>query len=176
MNAEASASTDVGSMRLMELHALALERGLNEQIVSAVMDGADPRAALLALLEQQKIDGCCDLVGALTNGTADEREAAYVAIESIARSTSLSDGQQEVALVVACAKPLIVSVLLAPVSKVDQKEWTRASLLLYTMSKVDNCRGMCAVMAELNREDENGLSIYFNTWTSKTNALGCVRA
>lgn len=178
MNVVTSSETprDVGSMRLMELHAVALERGLDEQTVNAVMDGADPRTALLELLEQHKIGAGRDLVAALTNGSADEREVAYVAIESVARSQSSSDGQQEVALVVACVQPIISSVLLAPVSKIDQKEFTRASLLLYTMCKVNNCRSICAVMAEMMREDENGVSLYFNTWTSETNALACVRA
>ena len=127
-------------------------------------------------MPQQGIDGGRDgLVAALTNGSAEEREAAYVAIEAaVARSASSSGepdaAEREVALVVACVKPLIISVLLAPVSKVDQMEWTRASLLFYTMSKVNNCRSMCAVMAEANREDENGVSLYVSTWASETNS------
>ena len=45
---------DTGGMRLMELHALALEDGLDAGAVDAAMDGDDPRAALLALLQPHR--------------------------------------------------------------------------------------------------------------------------
>jgi len=115
------------------------------------------------------------LAAALAAGTAEEREAAYANIETAATLSGGAQGEA-VALVVACVKPLIVSVLLAPAAKIGQEEWTRASLLLYTMSKVNQCRDMVAVVAEANRNDENGFPLYLNTWTSKTNILAVVLA
>ena len=84
-----AATRAVGGMRLMELHALALEEGLDEDAVDVAMDGDDPRAALLVLLQPRPAMGAeappseaATIAAALSNGSAEEREAAYTALEA----------------------------------------------------------------------------------------------
>ena len=82
------------------------------------------------------------VAAALAGDGAEQRAAAYAAIEAAVRDRGTS-------FVVACAQPLIVSVLCAPASKVGVAEWQRASLLLAEMVKLDGI----AVGAELLRID-----------------------
>ena len=147
-----AATRAVGGMRLMELHALALEEGLDEDAVDVAMDGDDPRAALLVLLQPRPAMGAeappseaATIAAALAHDSAGEREAAYDAIDGAVKEKNL-------ALVVACARPLIQSVLCAPLSRVGAEEWRRAALLLYEMTKVDDV----AVLGEMCRKDDQG--------------------
>jgi hypothetical protein len=109
-------------------------------------------------------------------GTAAEREAAFAAIEAAARSNTRQGGAldgEAVALVVACVEPIIASVLLAPASKLGRAEWTRASLLLFEMAKLD----LLAVGAELlRRKDDQGVPLFLGTWSSETNLLAEILA
>jgi hypothetical protein len=90
----------------------------------------------------------------LRSGSTEEREAVYVTIESAVK-------QQAIALVVACVKPLIDSVLCAPASRVGVVEWRRASLLLYEMSKHH-----FAVSAEMHRKNDEGKLHIHTIWTA----------
>ena len=71
------------------------------------------------------------IAAALAEGEAEEREAAYATMLSAVRGSG--GKEQAVALAAACAKPLIVSVLCAPASRIAATEWRRASLLLYEL-------------------------------------------
>jgi hypothetical protein len=72
------------------------------------------------------------IASALAEGGPEEREAAYAAIEDTVRAAPPSGGgrEQAIALAVACVKPLIMSVLCAPASRVAVAEWRRAAVLL----------------------------------------------
>ena len=94
------------------------------------------------------------VAAALAGDGAEQRAAAYAAIEAAVRDRGTS-------FVVACAQPLIVSVLCAPASKVGAEEWRRASLLLYEMVNVDDM----AVSAEMMRPDDAGHLHLFKVWT-----------
>ena len=76
------------------------------------------------------------IAAALADGTAAERECAYAAIESAVRGASAERGasvekDEAVALAVACVKPLVVSVLCAPATKIAQPEYLRALVLIF---------------------------------------------
>ena len=104
----------LSEMDVRALHALAMERELSEDDVEAAMDSGEPKAALIRLLTRS--DEASRIAAAFAEGTAEEREAAYAALETAAR-TSPSSGSaraQAVALAAAGVKPLIVSVLCAP--------------------------------------------------------------
>eukprot|EP01043_Picozoa_sp_COSAG02_P068075 COSAG02_NODE_11171_length_1777_cov_2.868892_1_plen_409_part_00 len=98
-------------------------------------------------------------------GSAEEREAAYVEIEDAVRvACSLPSGSggnrhdaedaqaEAVALVVGCVQPLIAEVLCASAAKVGWDEHVRAALLLFEMYKAD----LVAVCVELWRKDDAG--------------------
>ena len=92
----------------------------------------------------------------LADGDAEQREAEYARIEQqIAAAGAPGDQESAVALVVASVKPLIEHVLCAAASRVPTEEWTRASVLLYEMIKVD----MLKVCAEFNRKTEEGIPL-----------------
>jgi hypothetical protein len=114
------------------------------------------------------------IAAALAAGGAVEREAAYASIEGAVRAAPAAGGAwaQAVAFAVACTRPLIVSVLLAPAAKVGQAEWTRATLLLYEMCKLE----MIAVIGEASRKDEEGVSLWTRVWMSQDNALAAIVA
>ena len=83
------------------------------------------------------------ITAALTTGTAEEREAAYSALDS-----AVTD--QSIALLIAAVQPLMRAVLCAPASKIGADEHVRAALLLYEMTKVD----ITNVWAATNGRDE----------------------
>lgn len=89
------------------------------------------------------------LTAAFAEGSTEEREAAYAAIESVVRGV---DKAQAVAVAMACVRPLIGDVLCAPASEVGRAEYTRAAVVLSEMCTVD----MVAVCAEGMRKDEAG--------------------
>ena len=97
------------------------------------------------------------IAAALAEGGAEEREAAYTALEGAASEAASqeersggtaapAESEAALALVVGSVRPLIASVLCAPASRVGAVEWRRASLLLYAMGKADQL----AVAAEMN--------------------------
>jgi hypothetical protein len=67
-----------------------------------------------------------------------------------------------VALAAACARPLVVSVLCAPASRIDKEEYVRAAALLYEISKLDSV----AVSCDTYRKDETGAYPSMNTFTA----------
>ncbi len=106
-----------------------------------------------------------EIEAALAEGGAEARDAAYGKIEAAVRTASTAhDGGKEeaVAFVIACVKPLIVSVLCAPASRVDEAEWVRASVLLYEMCKAD----MVMVCAETHRKTAAGIPLYFSIFAA----------
>ena len=174
-----SEAAALAEMRVMALRALALERGLGEEDVEQAMDSAQPKAALIRLLQAAAAarpaaaPSAAHIAEALASGGAEQREAAYASVEGAVRAApSGAARRQTAAFAVACVKPLIVSVLSAPASKIGQAEWTRAMLLLYEMSKLD----MIAVKAEASRKDESGVSLFFSTWSSPDNAFATMLA
>jgi hypothetical protein len=106
------------------------------------------------------------IASTLADGTAEEREAAYATIESSVRAASTArDGskkEEAIALVIACVKPMVESVLCAPASRVGEAEWVRASILLYEMCKAD----MVLVCAETHRKTADGIPLYFSIFTA----------
>jgi hypothetical protein len=166
----------------MELHAAALQAGLDEEVVDAAMDGDDPRATLLALLEQQQRPAADEpseearLAAALASGSREEREAAYATIEGVVRGAASTPGEsnkpQALALAVACARPLVVSVLSASASDVGRDEYIRASVLLREMTKLD----MVAVCAEMWRKDDEDSMPFIGLWTSKDTCFAAMLA
>eukprot|EP01043_Picozoa_sp_COSAG02_P050300 COSAG02_NODE_5156_length_4583_cov_2.229706_2_plen_530_part_00 len=110
-----------------------------------------------------------DIMASLADGDADEREAAYVALEAAVRG-ALSPAV--VALAVACVEPLISSVLCAPASRVGADEWMRASLLLYEVGKCD----VFAVGAALYRKNDEGLHLLFSAFAAPDTALAAMLA
>ena len=114
------------------------------------------------------------ITATFTSGGAEEREAAYVALEEAARvacsagsSNGCGEGQPEaaIALTVACVRPLC-SLLCAGATKVGQAEYVRAALLLYDMCKAD----MVAVSVEMWRKDDAGVSPFCSMFTTSGNA------
>ena len=114
------------------------------------------------------------LAAMLTAGGPEGREAAYATIEAAVRGSGARGEEREraVALAVACARPLIVSVLHAPAAKVAEEEWLRAALLLSEMTKMD----MVAVVAETLRKDDAGLMPFFSIWTTPGTVYAAVLA
>jgi hypothetical protein len=110
------------------------------------------------------MDEARPLALALAQGTDEERAAAYAAIEAAAKDRA-------VALLVACVKPLIVSVLCAPASRVGVAEWRRACLLLYAMAPVD-----IAVAAEMVRKDADGNFYVHTVWTAPDSVFAAMLA
>jgi hypothetical protein len=109
-----------------------------------------------------------EIVAALAQGDAEERERAYATVEG----TAVRGGNaQAVALAVACVKPL-VALLCAPAAKVNPTEWVRASLLLYDMGKVDRL----TVTAELFRKNDEGVPLYHTIWTAPDNVFAAMLA
>lgn len=103
----------------------------------------------------------------------EAREAAYAAIEAAARCTFSGSARDEaVALVVASVQPLIRSILMAPASRIEQAEWTRASQLMYEMAKLD----LFAIGTAMNHKDADGTPLYLNTWSSDSNVLAEILA
>ena len=99
----------------------------------------------------------------LADGDAEQREAEYARIEQqIAAAGAPGDQESAVALVVASVRPLIEHVLCAASSRIATEEWTRASVLLYEMIKVD----MLKVCAEFNRKTEEGIPLHMTIFTA----------
>jgi hypothetical protein len=101
------------------------------------------------------------VAAALAEDGAEQRAAAYSAIQAAVRGGGTSD------FVVACVQPLIVSVLCAPAAKVGAEEWRRASLLLYEMVKLDDM----AVSAEMMRPNDAGHLQLYTVWTQPGNVF-----
>ena len=160
-------------MRLMALHALAIERELDEADVEAAMDSGEPKAALIQLLQTavaRPPSEASRIAAALAEGGGEEREAAYATLEGAVRG---SDGrEQAVALAVACVKPLIVSVLCAPASRIAATEWRRASLLLYELCKLD----FITVCGEMARKDETGVPLWIRIDTAPNTVFAAMIA
>eukprot|EP01052_Picozoa_sp_SAG31_P059831 SAG31_NODE_19079_length_612_cov_1.964912_1_plen_108_part_01 len=100
-----------------------------------------------------------DIAAALADGDSEARETVYGTIEAAVRTASTARGgakEEAVAHVIACVKPLIVSVLCAPASRVGAAEWVRASVLLYEMCKAN----MVLVCAETHRKTDAGTPLY----------------
>jgi hypothetical protein len=119
------------------------------------------------------------LAAAFAEGGAEEREAAYRAIEDVVRAESDSGrgggghpSSQAIAVAAGCARPLIAHVLCAPQSKVGRDEYVHASVLLGEMCKVD----MAAVCAELWRRDDTGALPWVSTFTAPDTALAAMLA
>ena len=100
------------------------------------------------------------IAAALAHDSAGEREAAYDAIDGAVK-------EQAVGMCVACARPLIQSVLCAPLSRVGAEEWQRAALLLYEMAKVDDV----AVLGEMYRKDDEGNLLHPTIYTAPGTVL-----
>ena len=115
-----------------------------------------------------------EIAAALADGTAEEREHALAAIESVVRGAppSGSGREQAVALAVASVKPLIVSVLCAPASKVGETEFVRASVLLCEMCKLD----AWLVCGEINRKSSEGTPLLVSAWSAPDTVLAAMLA
>jgi hypothetical protein len=116
-----------------------------------------------------------DIVAALVEGSAEERQAAYGTLETAVRGALTTSGSRKddaVALAVACVKPLVESVLCAPAARVGEAEWVRASLLLYEMCKADNL----LVCAELWRKNDTGDLLIFTIWSAPETAFAAMLA
>ena len=114
------------------------------------------------------------LAAQLAGGSA-EREAAYSAIErSVSSSHARSGGGRAAAaaLAVACARPMLQSVLCAPASRVGAEEYVRAATLLIDMHKVD----VLAVSTEAWRHDENAFPLVGAIFVAPDTALAAVLA
>jgi hypothetical protein len=113
-----------------------------------------------------------ELVSALAEGSAEEREAAYERIERAVRAAASEradgDKPEAVALAVACVQPLIESVLCMPASVVGADEWQRVALLLYEMGKLD----VLAVFSAMLRKDEEGTFLIIKIYMAPDSALG----
>jgi len=115
------------------------------------------------------------LAAQIASSSAEEREAAYAAIErSVASSHARSGGGRAAAaaLAVACARPMLQSVLCAPASRVGAEEYVRAATLLIDMHKVD----VLAVSTEAWRHDENALPLVGAIFVAPDTALAAVLA
>ena len=76
------------------------------------------------------------IAAALANGTATERESAYATIEGVVRGVG---SEEVVALAVACVKPLIVSVLCAPASRIAVTECHLHARVRYGHPQLVSC-------------------------------------
>ena len=108
------------------------------------------------------------IAAALADGTAEARALAYESIEEAMRTASGgSSGGAAQAALVACVRPLVVSVLCSPASRVGEAEYRRAALLLYEMAKApSSAEMMVAVVAEGYRRDDDGRGLFHATWTA----------
>lgn len=117
------------------------------------------------------------ITATFAQGSAEEREAAYIEVEEAVRVACLApagsgsnghEGQQAeaIALVVGCVRPLIAEVLCASATKVRWAEHVRAALLLFEMSKAD----LVAVCVEMWRKDDTGAVGYCRMFVAPDNA------
>jgi len=178
-------SAKLSAMRVMALHEMTLAEGVPASVADDAMDDDDPKAALIELLtarvpqrpqpEPEPAEGGearhGAIAAALADGSAEEREAAYAAIEAAvlraAPPSAAARDEDSAALVIGAANPIVRSVLCAPASRIGLEEWRRASLLLFEMTKID----MLSVCAELWRRDEHGVLAFFNVWTAPDSVL-----
>jgi hypothetical protein len=98
------------------------------------------------------------LAAAFAAGGAEEREAAYRALEEAARGSG--EREQAVALAAACVEPLGVSVLCAPSSRIAVTEWRRAMQLLYEMCTLDPIK----ICAKIFCKADKGTPISVRIW------------
>jgi hypothetical protein len=170
---------ELSEMRVMALHALALEREISEEDLDAAMDSGEPKAALIRLLVAAQPTASAALVARLRGGAA-EREAAYAELyrreaEHHAASSDgtgpaeLADITELAELAAAVASPLS-EVLCKPAAEVSADEYQRAALLLAALSGVDPARvgGECC-----KPDPQCGI---FNAWAAPGSALGVVLA
>jgi hypothetical protein len=122
-------------------------------------------AGSLARIAAKTVSGAVMIAAAFADGTAEEREAAYVTLEGAVKAPAI-------ALLVACVKPLIQAVLCAPASKVGAEEYRRASLLLYEMAKAD----MVAVPGAGWARGEQGLPLCLNILTAPDTVFAAILA
>jgi hypothetical protein len=117
------------------------------------------------------------LAAAFADGSAAEREAAFCSIEQALRGAAhagTSGGRERaVALAVGCARPLVISVLCAPASRVGAAEYRRASLLLFELHKLGD---LMAVGASVWRHDEHGVPLVGVMHTQQETALAVMLA
>jgi hypothetical protein len=102
---------------------------------------------------------------ALAEGGAEEREAAYAAIEG---ATHGQQGRLEFAT--ACVRPVVASILCAPASRIAVAEWRRAFALLFEMCKLD----MVVLGGEVLRKDDQGNMLYTNIFTTADTAFAAM--
>ena len=112
------------------------------------------------------------LAVALAEGGAEERERAYATIEAAVGGLHGSGKGYAAALAEACARPLVVSILCAPASKIAEKEWLRAALLLSEMAKVDPL----AVTAATLRKDNAGTMPFFSIFSAPDTVFAAMLA
>jgi hypothetical protein len=111
------------------------------------------------------------LAAALAQGSAAERERVYRTLET-SNAAGGEDRERARAVAIACARPLMVSVLHAPASRIGEAEWLRAAVLLSEMTKMD----MVAVVAETLQKDDAGLMPFFSVWTTPGTVYAAVLA
>jgi hypothetical protein len=136
----AAETQDLTKLRLVELHALALEQGLEQDAIDATMDGEAPKASLVALLassaprlaSQQTATTATTAtidVTALLAGDRGERRAACAALETT----------RDVSLAVACV-PLLCGVLRNSAAETDAAEYSAVSGVLARLVALDPVR------------------------------------
>jgi hypothetical protein len=126
----------LAAMRVTELHARALERGISAEAANAAMDADAPKAALVKLLlgaeaaaeAEQPASEAATLI-ALLGGGRGERASAYRTL----------DATSDVELGAACAEALVATLGTAA-REVDAAEHRRCSLTLAHLMALDPVR------------------------------------